>query len=61
LGWDFSTIDAIDKLGTRIIGAHAKDVVVSGYAAAGAGMMDPITWSSGCFPGSRRYRSWRKT
>ena len=32
--------DAIDMLGARIIGAHAKDVVESGYAAAGAGMMD---------------------
>jgi sugar phosphate isomerase/epimerase len=32
--------DATDMLGTRIIGAHAKDVVESGYAAAGAGMMD---------------------
>jgi sugar phosphate isomerase/epimerase len=32
--------DAIDLLGTRVIGAHAKDVVESGYSAAGAGMMD---------------------
>jgi sugar phosphate isomerase/epimerase len=32
--------DAIDMLGARIIGAHAKDVVKSGYSAAGAGMMD---------------------
>jgi sugar phosphate isomerase/epimerase len=32
--------DAIDMLGARIIGAHAKDVVESGYSAAGAGMMD---------------------
>jgi sugar phosphate isomerase/epimerase len=32
--------DAIDLLGARIIGAHAKDVVESGYSAAGAGMMD---------------------
>ncbi len=32
--------DAIDMLGPRIIGAHAKDVVESGYSAAGAGMMD---------------------
>jgi sugar phosphate isomerase/epimerase len=32
--------DAIDMLGARIIGVHAKDVVESGYSAAGAGMMD---------------------
>jgi len=32
--------DAIDMLGARVIGAHAKDVVGSGYSAAGAGMMD---------------------
>jgi sugar phosphate isomerase/epimerase len=32
--------DAIDMLGARIIGAHAKDVAESGYSAAGAGMMD---------------------
>jgi sugar phosphate isomerase/epimerase len=32
--------EAIDMLGARIIGAHAKDVVESGYSAAGAGMMD---------------------
>ena len=32
--------DAIDMLGARIIGAQAKDVVESGYSAAGAGMMD---------------------
>jgi sugar phosphate isomerase/epimerase len=32
--------DAIEMLGARIIGAHAKDVVESGYSAAGAGMMD---------------------
>jgi sugar phosphate isomerase/epimerase len=32
--------DAIDMLGARIIGAHAKDVVEFGYSAAGAGMMD---------------------
>jgi sugar phosphate isomerase/epimerase len=32
--------DAIDMLGARVIGAHAKDVVESGYSAAGAGMMD---------------------
>jgi sugar phosphate isomerase/epimerase len=32
--------DAIDVLGARIIGVHAKDVVESGYSAAGAGMMD---------------------
>jgi sugar phosphate isomerase/epimerase len=32
--------DAIETLGARIIGAHAKDVVESGYSAAGAGMMD---------------------
>jgi sugar phosphate isomerase/epimerase len=32
--------DAIDMLGARIIGAHAKDVIESGYSAAGAGMMD---------------------
>ena len=32
--------DAIDMLGARIIGTHAKDVVESGYSAAGAGVMD---------------------
>jgi sugar phosphate isomerase/epimerase len=32
--------DAIETLGAHIIGAHAKDVVESGYSAAGAGMMD---------------------
>jgi sugar phosphate isomerase/epimerase len=32
--------EAIDMLGGRIIGAHAKDVVESGYSAAGAGRMD---------------------
>jgi sugar phosphate isomerase/epimerase len=32
--------EAIDMLGARIIGAHAKDVVESGYSAAGAGMVD---------------------
>ncbi|WP_214110138.1 sugar phosphate isomerase/epimerase family protein [Acrocarpospora catenulata] len=32
--------EAIDLLGDRIVGAQAKDVVVSGYAAAGTGMMD---------------------
>jgi sugar phosphate isomerase/epimerase len=32
--------DAIDLLGDRIIGTQAKDVVASGYAAAGAGLMD---------------------
>ena len=31
---------AIDVLGPRVIGAQAKDVVVSGYAAAGAGLLD---------------------
>jgi sugar phosphate isomerase/epimerase len=31
---------AIDLLGPFIIGAQAKDVVESGYAAAGAGLMD---------------------
>jgi sugar phosphate isomerase/epimerase len=31
---------AIDLLGGRIIGAQAKDVVASGYSAAGAGLMD---------------------
>jgi sugar phosphate isomerase/epimerase len=32
--------EAIDLLGDRIIGTQAKDVVASGYAAAGAGLMD---------------------
>jgi sugar phosphate isomerase/epimerase len=32
--------DAVEMLGARIISAHAKDVVESGYSAAGAGMMD---------------------
>jgi sugar phosphate isomerase/epimerase len=32
--------DAIQTLGARIVGAHAKDVVESGYSAPGAGMMD---------------------
>jgi sugar phosphate isomerase/epimerase len=32
--------EAIDLLGPRIIGAQAKDVVESGYSAAGAGLMD---------------------
>jgi sugar phosphate isomerase/epimerase len=32
--------DSVEMLGARIIGAHAKDVVESGYSAAGAGMMD---------------------
>jgi sugar phosphate isomerase/epimerase len=31
---------AIDLLGGRIIGTQAKDVVASGYSAAGAGLMD---------------------
>jgi sugar phosphate isomerase/epimerase len=31
---------AIDLLGDRIIGTQAKDVVASGYSAAGAGLMD---------------------
>jgi sugar phosphate isomerase/epimerase len=31
---------AIDLLGPRVIGAQAKDVVVSGYSAAGAGLLD---------------------
>ena len=30
--------EAIDLLGSRIIGAHAKDVVEDGYAAVGAGI-----------------------
>jgi sugar phosphate isomerase/epimerase len=32
--------DAVDQLGPRIIGVQAKDVVESGYSAAGAGSMD---------------------
>jgi sugar phosphate isomerase/epimerase len=32
--------DAVAKLGTRIIGAQAKDVVDGGYSAAGAGSMN---------------------
>lgn len=32
--------DAIDLLGSRIIGAQAKDVVDGGYSAAGTGSMD---------------------
>jgi sugar phosphate isomerase/epimerase len=32
--------EAIDLLGDRIIGAQAKDVVASGYSAAGAGLMN---------------------
>ena len=32
--------EAIDLLGDRIISTQAKDVVASGYAAAGAGLMD---------------------
>ncbi len=32
--------EAIDLLGHRVIGAQAKDVVGSGYSAAGAGLMD---------------------
>ena len=32
--------EAIGMLGARIIGAHAKDVVESGYSAPGAGLMD---------------------
>ena len=31
---------AIDLLGLRVLGAQAKDVVRSGYAAAGAGLLD---------------------
>jgi sugar phosphate isomerase/epimerase len=31
---------ALDLLGPHILSAHAKDVVVSGYSAAGAGLMD---------------------
>lgn len=31
---------AIDLLGGRVIGTQAKDVVASGYSAAGAGLMD---------------------
>ena len=32
--------EAVDLLGARILGTQAKDVVESGYAAAGAGLMD---------------------
>jgi sugar phosphate isomerase/epimerase len=32
--------EAIDLLGGRVIGVHAKDVVASGYAAPGAGLMN---------------------
>ena len=31
---------AVDLLGRRVVGVQAKDVVSSGYSAAGAGMMD---------------------
>ena len=31
---------AVDLLGARVIGAQAKDVVASGYSAAGAGLMN---------------------
>ena len=30
----------MDLLGRRVVGVQAKDVVSSGYSAAGAGMMD---------------------
>ena len=32
--------EAIELLGSRVIGVQAKDVVVSGYSAAGCGMLD---------------------
>ena len=32
--------EAIDLLGGRVIGVRAKDVVASGYAAPGAGLMN---------------------
>ncbi|GAA0975349.1 sugar phosphate isomerase/epimerase [Acrocarpospora macrocephala] len=32
--------EAIDLLGARVLGLQAKDVVPSGYSAAGAGLMD---------------------
>lgn len=32
--------EAIDLLGSRVVGTQAKDVVASGYAAAGAGLLD---------------------
>jgi sugar phosphate isomerase/epimerase len=32
--------EAVDLLGTSVISVHAKDVVASGYSAAGAGLMD---------------------
>ena len=32
--------EAVDLLGYRVVGAQAKDVVESGYSAAGAGLMD---------------------
>jgi sugar phosphate isomerase/epimerase len=31
---------ALDLLGNRVVGVQAKDVVSSGYSAAGAGLMD---------------------
>ena len=32
--------EAIDLLGDRVVGAQAKDVVASGYSAAGVGLLD---------------------
>ena len=32
--------EAVDLLGPRVIGVQAKDVVTSGYSAAGAGLLD---------------------
>ncbi len=32
--------EAVDLLGPRVLGTQAKDVVASGYSAAGAGLMD---------------------
>ncbi|MFC4948693.1 sugar phosphate isomerase/epimerase family protein [Pseudonocardia sp. GCM10023141] len=32
--------EAVDLLGPRVVGVQAKDVVASGYSAAGAGLMD---------------------
>jgi sugar phosphate isomerase/epimerase len=46
---------AIDLLGDRVIGAHAKDVAGSGPVAAGQGSWT-TTWCSGCSLVCRRFR-----
>jgi hypothetical protein len=47
--------EAVDLLGTSVIGVQAKDVVASGYSAAGVGLMDypacSVSWLA-----SLRYR-----